>query len=528
MKRRSFLKAAAASTVLPISLNGMNMRSFQHSSLLGVLGKRSVNGKVLVIILLNGGNDGLNMVVPLDQYSNLSKARSNVLLAESAVLKLKNTTKTGLHPIMLGAQRIFDNDKMSIVQSVGYPQPDFSHFRSMDIWMSASNSNEVLTNGWIGRYLDKRYPKFPEDYPNASMKDPLALQIGPLVSLAFMGPNTNMGMAVTNPSSVYDLMDNAVGEVSATPAGDELAYIRLLAQQTNQYADVIKSAAAKGTNKSTKYPTGVRSGNLAEQLKIVARLVHGGLQTPVYMVSIGGFDTHSAQVVEGDTKEGSHADLMSQLSIAMEAFQDDLELLGISDRVVSMTFSEFGRRVQSNASTGTDHGAAAPLMVFGDAVQPGIIGNNPSIPSASTVNDNVPMQFDFRQVYGSILQDWFELPPSEVKALLGEDFNTLPIFKNSLSRIDAFADFMTQISIGAVFPNPAKDRALVSYRTDGGGTLQLCVYDSLGRLIQTCFNKPHHSGEYEYELDLNGLTPGNYIIQLRSPLKSDTQVLHVM
>ena len=267
---------------------------------------------------------------------------------------------------------------------------------------------------------------------------------------------------------------------------------------------------------------------MAEQLKIVARLVHGGLQTPVYMVSIGGFDTHSAQVEAGDTKEGSHADLLSQLSIAMEAFQDDLELLGISDRVVSMTFSEFGRRVQSNASTGTDHGAAAPLMVFGDAVQPGIIGNNPSIPRATTVNDNVPMQFDFRQVYGSILQDWFELPPSEVKALLGEDFNTLPIFKNSLSRIDAFADFMTQISIGAVFPNPAKDRALISYRTDGGGTLQLCIYDSLGRLIQTCFNKPHHSGEYEHELDLKGLAPGNYIIQLKSPLKSDTQVLHVM
>jgi len=141
---------------------------------------------------------------------------------------------------------------MSIVQSVGYPQPDFSHFRSMDIWMSASNSNEVLTNGWIGRYLDKRYPKFPQGYPNASMKDPLALQIGPLVSLAFMGPTANMGMAVTNPSSVYDLLDNAVGEVPATPAGDELANIRLLSQQTNEYADVIKNAAAKGTNKSTK------------------------------------------------------------------------------------------------------------------------------------------------------------------------------------------------------------------------------------------------------------------------------------
>ena len=528
MKRRSFIKTAAASTVLPISLNGMSLRSVQNSSLLGALGKRSANGKVLVIIQLNGGNDGLNMVVPLDQYSNLSKARSNILLSEESVLKLKNTTKTGLHPKMTGAQRLFDNNKMSIVQSVGYPQPNFSHFRSMDIWMSASDSDKVLTTGWMGRYLDKRFPKFPQDYPNASMKDPLAIQIGPLVSLAFMGPNTNMGMAVTNPESFYNLLDNASGNVPSTPAGDELAYIRLLAQQTNEYADVIKEAASKGTNKSTKYPTGGRGSNLAEQLKIVARLIHGGLQTPVYMVSLGGFDTHSAQVDTSDTKEGFHATLLSQLSASMEAFQDDLELLGISDRVVGMTFSEFGRRVQSNGSTGTDHGAAAPLMVFGDAVQPGIIGNNPRIPSATTVNDNVPMQFDFRQVYGSILQDWFELPSSEVKSLLGDDFNTLPIFKNNLSKIDTFADFMTQISLGTIFPNPAKDKAVVSYRTDAGGNLQLRLYDALGRLVYVYFDRSHSAGEYEFDMDLKGLKPGNYMVQLSSPLKSDTQVIQVL
>jgi len=349
-----------------------------------------------------------------------------------------------------------------------------------------------------------------------------------LVSLAFMGPNTNMGMAVTNPESFYNLLDNASGNVPSTPAGDELAYIRLLAQQTNEYADVIKEAASKGTNKSTKYPTGGRGSNLAEQLKIVARLIHGGLQTPVYMVSLGGFDTHSAQVDTSDTKEGFHATLLSQLSASMEAFQDDLELLGISDRVVGMTFSEFGRRVQSNGSTGTDHGAAAPLMVFGDAVQPGIIGNNPRIPSATTVNDNVPMQFDFRQVYGSILQDWFELPSSEVKSLLGDDFNTLPIFKNNLSKIDTFADFMTQISLGTIFPNPAKDKAVVSYRTDAGGNLQLRLYDALGRLVYVYFDRSHSAGEYEFDMDLKGLKPGNYMVQLSSPLKSDTQVIQVL
>ena len=127
------------------------------------------------------------------------------------------------------------------------------------------------------------------------------------------------------------------------------------------------------------------------------------------MVSLGGFDTHSAQVDAADTTKGSHADLMTHLSQSIAAFQDDLELLGVSDKVAGMTLSEFGRRVQSNASVGTDHGAAAPLMVFGDGVQPGVIGNNPSIPTTTTVNDNVPMQFYFRQVYASVLKDWFEL-----------------------------------------------------------------------------------------------------------------------
>lgn len=206
MKRRSFIKTAAASTVLPVSLNGMSLRSYQKGSLLSALSKRSAKDKVLVLIQLNGGNDGLNTIIPLDQYAKLSKARSNVLIQESSVLTLKSNEKTGLHPKMGGLQNLYTNDKLNIVQSVGYPQPNFSHFRSTDIWMSASESDEVLTTGWVGRYLNKRFEGFPEDYPNANMEDPLAIQIGPLVSLAFMGPEANMGMAVTDPSSFYNLV----------------------------------------------------------------------------------------------------------------------------------------------------------------------------------------------------------------------------------------------------------------------------------------------------------------------------------
>ncbi len=528
MKRRSFLKAASATTVIPVALNGMQLRSINQSSLLKALSKRGASDKVLVIIQLNGGNDGLNTLLPLDQYSNLSKARSNVLIPESNALKLNDHSEIGFHPKMSGINNVYNKKKLNIIQSVGYPQPNFSHFRSTDIWMSASDSNQVLTTGWMGRYLNGQYPNYPDNYPNSTYPDPLAIQIGPLVSLSFMGPNTSMGMAITDPSKFYELLDNSSGSVPSTPAGEELAYIRMLAQQTNEYADVIKAAATLGSNKSTKYPVNTGRNSLSEQLKIVAQLISGGLSTRVYMVSLGGFDTHSAQTDSTDTSMGTHADLLEHLSASIEAFQDDLELLGVSEKVTGMTFSEFGRRIQSNASGGTDHGAAAPMFVFGDAVQPGVIGNNPSIPSTTTVEDNVPMQFDFRRVYASVLKDWFELTDAEVKGILGSDFNTLPIFKNNISGIDELAEFMTQISLRNVYPNPAKERATVSFTTDGGGHLSLVLYDAMGNQVHTFFNKSFSVGTFEHELDLHGLRPGNYILQLHSDMKSCTQTLQIL
>lgn len=527
MKRRAFFKSAAAASVLPMSLNGMSLRTFGENSLLGVLGKRgNMSDRVLVLIQLNGGNDGLNMVIPIDQYSNLSKARSNVIIEESKVLGLNGTSKTGLHPKMTGLQQMFNNGLVSTIQGIGYPQPNFSHFRATDIWMSASDSDKMVATGWMGRYLDKRYPNFPTGYPNSTMPDPVAVQIGPLVSLNFMGPSVSMGMAITDPTSFYNLVDGNTGSSGSTPKDLELAFIRDLTQQTNQYASVVKGAAAKGKNLSTKYGTG---NSLADQLKIVARLINGGLKTPVYMVSLGGFDTHSNQVDSTDSTSGTHATLMQKLSDAIAAFQDDIKLMGVSDRVVGLTFSEFGRRIQSNASGGTDHGAAAPMFVFGEAVQPGIIGNNPTIPGTTTVNDNVPMQFDFRQVYASVLQDWFELPAADIKTLLnGADFNTLPIFKNNPVGIDDLADLMTQIEISNVWPNPTTGRFSLSFNSDGGGKLGVAVYNPLGERVIFHEPKEYGVGSFEIELDLSGMRKGNYIVQLTANQKSVSRLIYFL
>ncbi|MEY3983990.1 MAG: hypothetical protein RL160_1549 [Bacteroidota bacterium] len=525
MKRRKFLQnTAAAGTILPITLGSHKLQAFGPNSMLGALAKAAAQtDRVLVIIQLNGGNDGLNTLIPLDQYSNLSKVRQNVLIGDTKVLKLNGKTGTGLHPAMTGMQSMYNEGLISAVQNVGYPNPNFSHFRSTDIWMSASDSNVLEPSGWMGRYLDQVFPGFPTGYPNAAMTDPLAIQIGAGVSLTFMGPDMNMAMAITDPSSFYNLVTGNTDSAPATPAGKELTYIRTIAQQTQEYGTVIKAAANTGKNLAT-YPS---NNPLADQLKIVAKLIHGGLKTPVYMVSQGGYDTHSAQVDTADTTKGAHATLLQRLSDAIKVFQDDLKLLGIQDRVAGMTFSEFGRRVMSNFSNGTDHGAAAPLFVFGSSVNPGIIGNNPVIPSTVSVNDNVPMSYDFRQVYATVLKDWFGLNDSEVKsAMLGGTFQTLPIFKAGSTKLEDFADLLSRISLDDPYPNPASGSAQVRFYTDGG-QVELRLFDTMGSLIRIVSQGKHRSGSHELRLDLNGLRPGNYFLQLAQGNQRVTKTLVV-
>ncbi len=202
MKRRSFFKAsAAAGTVLPLTLNGMGVKTFEDSPLLQSLGRRGTDGKVLVIINLSGGNDGLNTLIPIDQYSNLSKVRNNILIPEDKVLPFWDKPAAGLHPKLSGMRDLYNNGMLSAIQAVGYPNPNYSHFRSTDIWMSGSDSNESWTTGWMGRYLDGKYTGYPKGYPTTAMPDPLAIQIGQMVSLAFMGPEVNMGMAITDPTT---------------------------------------------------------------------------------------------------------------------------------------------------------------------------------------------------------------------------------------------------------------------------------------------------------------------------------------
>lgn len=466
MKRRSFIKTSALATI-PLALNGIPVMASSQidSQSLDTLANAAVNcGKVLVIIQMNGGNDGLNTVFPLDKWSNLSNARSNILMNQSSVLTLNNNLATGLHPAMPEMKNLYNNGKLMIVQGVSYPNPNYSHFRATDIWFTASNSNQNLDSGWLGPSLNKLYPNFPVAYPNPDMPDPLAIQIGATLPFSLQGPNINMGYSAPDPNTLVNVINQITDPSPNSDYGSELTFLRLMKDQSNVYRSGIQTAYnVAQTSQTVTYPT---NNSLANQLRIVAKLINGGLKTPIYIVNHpGSHDTHESQVDVNNKTIGKQADNLGILSKAIGAFQQDLEFMGKANKVTGMTFSEFGRRIKSNGSLGTDHGSAAPVIFFGAALNtnqssvagtaypvPGMIGTSPDLPVSASVNDQVPMQFNFKQLYATVMQDWLCMTEAQTSEVLGGTFSKLPIFNTALLSNSSFE--LEDSNFVSIFPNP--------------------------------------------------------------------------
>lgn len=447
MKRRDFL-VSASSFVLPLTVNGLGFKTFTRDSplLMSTLQNFAVpNDRVLVMIYLNGGNDGLNTIIPLEYYSQYNSIRSNIAIPENQVLKLAGNLATGLHPAMTGMRDLYNQGKLAIVHSVSYPNPDLSHFRATDIWMSGVDSNQYTETGWTGRYLEDRFVGYPSGYPNSTMPDPLAIQIGNVNTKTLAGSTQPMNISLQNPDSFYRLLGNfdssSVTDLPCCEGGRNIDFVRQQQILSVGYSTEIKRAADAGTNMGV-YPA-AGTNNLAEQLKIVARLIHGGMKSKIYFVELMGFDTHALQVDTNDVTAGTHASLLKQLSDAVAAFQNDLKLQGTEDKVIGMTFSDFGRRANSNASRGTDHGIAAPMFVFGSGIKRQIVGTNPDLindlipPLAQSYNNNqdIKMQIDFRRIYRDILSDWFGTPATKTDALLFRKFDTTSLFSTTVESL---------------------------------------------------------------------------------------------
>ncbi|GAB3746805.1 DUF1501 domain-containing protein [Spirosoma pomorum] len=521
MKRRDFLQYAASSLVLPVLIDGYGAKAYARPSsfIRSLIDLAAPTDRVLVIIQLQGGNDGLNTVVPLDQMSTYTSAsfRGNIAIPEAQVLKLKNQTATGLHPAMTGMQQLFNDGRLSIVQGVSYPTPNFSHFRASDIWMTAVDSSQTATSGWTGRYLDQRFPNFPNGYPNATLADPPAIQIGYVAATSLLGTTQSLATVLQNPDTfarlVGDTPNNPVSTVSGY-AGQQLAYIRQQQASSVSYAGQIKNAADKGKNLAT-YPT---NNALSDQLKIIARLISGGLQTKVYYLTLGGFDTHASQVDATNSATGVHANLLRTLSDAVFAFQQDLIQLKVDDRVVGMTFSEFGRRAMSNGSRGTDHGTSAPMFVFGSAVKASMVGKNPSLTDLD--NGNLKMQTDFRQVYAALLTDWLGADSATEAKALFRDFPAAPIFR-SAQVVTATEELASAVQL---YPNPASSDVVLESDLMLRNTASVLLADMQGRQMTLPTSQPAPN---TIHFNVSHLPTGTYVLQLRTDQGTFTKRLLV-
>lgn len=439
MNRRKFIRNAAIFSA-PLFLKNVPVFAgggLSHPLLEALARTANYCDKVLVIVQLNGGNDGLNMILPLDKYAELSAARPGLIIPQNQSLRITDpgnssvNNATALHPSLTGLADLYNNGKLTIVQGVSYPNPSFSHFQAQDIWFSGSTTPGASQNtGWLGRDLSLANPGYPNGYPNATNPDPLAIQIGGSLPLCLQGPNINTGYNAPDPAALLNVVNATPAPAPISDYGTELTFLRLMKDQSNAYTSRITTAYNAQPTLSNKYAS---TGNsLSDQLRIVARLIGGGLQTPVYIVNHQkSFDTHANQVDVGSPTTGNHANMLSDMSVGISAFVDDVALMGKGNRVTGMTFSEFGRRVVSNASNGTDHGAGAPVLFFGAALLGGILGTSPNLPPTSTTSTQVDMQYDYRQLYASIMENWLCMSSADADNVLGSHYTRVPLFNST-------------------------------------------------------------------------------------------------
>lgn len=492
MKRHEFLRQLGLiSGGTMFSMAGINIKAMPTNPF--SLNIEATESKILVLLQMQGGNDGLNTLVPIED-SKYYSSRKTIAIKKEETIKLNNNL--GLNPSLSSLKTLFDKDKVSIVQNVGYAQPDRSHFRSTDIWLSASDSKQQIFDGWVGRFLESINPNYPGVLP----AEPMAIQLGSVESMLLQGQFGSLGTVFEDPNLFYQLISGSKLDNDPPPntvAGNELKFLRQVAAASIQYSEAIKSKADSGKNTIT-YP----NTNLGRQLSIVAKLISGGLNTPVYLTTINGFDTHANQV-------GQHSNLLKQVSEAVLAFQNDIETLGIADKVTLMTFSEFGRRVNENGTTGTDHGTAAPLFVIGKSVKGGIIGANPNLTNLDS-NGDIKHEFDFRQIYTSVLIDHFGRSKETTQAILMKEFAKLPIFKGATS----VENKSESISIAQNYPNPVADFTTFNYFTTQSQHLKLRIFDLKGQLIVELKNEMHNAGSYKAYFSAIDLAPGIYAYNL--------------
>ena len=532
MKRRHFIKLASATSALglmPYELNAL-LKTVDLTINCG-----DISNRKLVLVNLVGGNDGLNTTIPINQYDTYANLRPTIKIPNSGAngfikldTSLADNKQLGLHPALTGFKSLYDQGELRILQSVGYPSQNKSHFASKDIYSTGNDGNSWTNgknSGWMGRFMEKYYPDLLEE------SFPLGVQIGSSkTELGFHGAEEH-GLSINitgqDPAGFFTEINGLGGappsNIKNSHFGDELKYIIDVNNISNKYSKAISDAFNKGKN-----VTSYEDNNLSNQLKTVAKLISGGLPSKVYLVSIGGFDTHDSQNEENGNIQGKHYNLLSEVSSSVEAFVKDLNEQSIGDDVIGLTYSEFGRKAKENGNLGTDHGEIAPMFVFGKPVNGGVSGVNVDLKEATEDNNYQveTIQYDYRSTLTTLLQDFLGASDSVINHAFF-DYSTnksfietkMPeIIKSSFSIAkNCTLDPGEGAKVKAkkkwfVYPNPFSYELNLN-SLDGFTKLSFSLFNSDGKLVANGIREVINNNVL---IKLPSLASGLYFLQIES------------
>ncbi|WP_010519018.1 DUF1501 domain-containing protein [Croceivirga radicis] len=527
--RRSFLQALGIAGSGTMML-GSNLLSASAPSPLTAAIAAAETDNILILIRLNGGNDGLSTVIPIQQYDTYANARPNIYIPESKVLKL--TDDFGIPSYMSALEPLWGNGQFKAVHGVGYQNQSLSHFTGSDIYANTDLNTtgfSGLNTGWMGRHFEDLYPDYLINPPAA----PAAVQIGSISNLVFQGNETNYAFVTNNVDQLeeiaqsgefYDLSNDIF---DSCMYGDQLRFLRGVANTTYEYSGKIHEAYMRGQNQVEYQDNG-----FARQLALLARLIKGNLGTKVYMISMGGFDTHGNQPL-------AHERLMSTLSIAINNFYEDIAFTQQDDKVLSMTFSEFGRRIYENGSNGTDHGKAAPTLFFGSGLSgSAFVGDHPSLDEPNN-RGNLEYTMDFRDLYATVLAEWMCVPIDKVEAHLLDHpykpvnlgFNCSGVDFDDIAYSDQPPTPPTPTDPDGEVPEeeirseivhkpyyPTENNPHIHLEMPFSAHVDIALYNILGQKVGTVFNEMVMEGSAEINIRervRGGLSTGKYIYRIQ-------------
>ena len=527
MKRRNFIQLSATGSLAGFMLNGHLVSAFTRTKLLNNVSEDVIRDRSIVMIQLSGGNDGLNTIIPKNQYDKYASIRPTIRIKNSGInagieldSSLSTADETLLHPNLTPFKQLWDDGKLNIVHGVGYPQLNKSHFSGRAIMSKGGDGSEANNNkpdGWMARYLHSGFDHLQYD-------DPLGIQLGNKKPADEFHSDeehkVDINLSGQDTSGFYSQLSNVGNPIpdfgnASSEYIQNIEFINGMEVSATNYAQRISTVFNDGTN-LVSYPP----FDLADQLKTVAKMISGGSKTKIFLLRIDGFDNHANQVdSQNDSHLGKHADLLTELSTSIKAFQDDLEQLGIDENVVTTTFTEFGRKPIENGNKGTDHGNLGPMFVIGKGVNPGFTGTHLSLDSF-TYGGNVKhfdldtqMQHDYRQVYASIIGDFLGASSTTMIDTEFDDYdvNRLNLISSPILS-NPYEKATNRISL-TISPNPVENDLIIRFRSLEWLRGGVQVHDLQGRTVED-LTVDFSSGINQIPLNLSHLSKGLYVLKV--------------